>query len=109
MPPDATGLAALRLMHPLLLYDAEAELILVLNSRRGRQRTEYLCYNTGRTVDRPDLGGEQRTLLGRVLGMTVEPLQMEQWQTCSQAEEPCEAVAAAGGRGGSGRWESSSC
>jgi hypothetical protein len=40
-------------LHPLLLYDAEADEVLFLNARRGKRRTEYLSYSTGRTTDRP--------------------------------------------------------
>jgi predicted Ser/Thr protein kinase len=75
-------------MHPLLLHDADAEEVLFLNARRGRQRTEYLCYTTGRTSDRPDLGGEQLELLARVLGMAVTVEQADQWAAPSHAEEP---------------------
>ena len=50
------------------LYDADAEEVLFLNARRGRQRAEYLGYTTGRTVERPDLGGEQRQLLAQRAG-----------------------------------------
>jgi WD40 repeat protein len=78
----------LRPLHPLLLYDAEAEAVLFLNARRGKRRTEYLCYTTGQTADRADLGCEQRQLLARVLGMAVAEAQAEQWADRSQAEEP---------------------
>jgi WD40 repeat protein/serine/threonine protein kinase len=77
-----------RPLHPLLLYEADTGEPLFLNSRRGRRRAEYLCYTTGRTLDRPDLGGEQRALLARVLGLDVAESQAEQWAARSQAEEP---------------------
>jgi WD40 repeat protein/tetratricopeptide (TPR) repeat protein/serine/threonine protein kinase len=76
---EAERARELRSLHPLLLYDAGAEEVLFLNARRGRQRTEYLCYTSGRTDDRADLGGEQRALLARVLGMAVAEDQAEQW------------------------------
>ncbi len=82
------GEGALRPLHPLLLYDAEADEALFLNARRGRRRTEYLCYTSGRTVERPDLGGEQRCLLSRLLGVEVAEGQAEGWAARSQAEEP---------------------
>ena len=59
---DAADMVAL---HPLLLYDGEADHALFLNSRRGKSRTEYLCYTTGGVVERPDLGCERRELLAR--------------------------------------------
>jgi WD40 repeat protein/serine/threonine protein kinase/tetratricopeptide (TPR) repeat protein len=75
-------------LHPLVLYDHEAEEVFFLNARRGRRRTEYLCYYPGRTVERPDLGGERRELLAHVLGGPVDEGQAEQWAAQSQAEEP---------------------
>src|SRR5262249_55928568 len=74
-------------LHPLLLYDPEADEALILTSRRGRQRTEYLCYSTGRTLERPDLGGEQRALLAQILNVPVTEGQAEQWAARSHAEE----------------------
>jgi WD40 repeat protein/serine/threonine protein kinase len=79
---------ALEALHPLLVYEADLEEVLFLNARRGRQRTEYLCYTSGRVADRPNLGSEQRALLARVLGLEVGPEQAEQWAARSQAEEP---------------------
>ncbi len=75
-------------LHPLVLYEDEAEQVFFLNSRRGRRRTEYLCYYPGRTVQREDLGGERRELLEQVLGGPVDEEQEEQWTAQSQAEEP---------------------
>jgi WD40 repeat protein/serine/threonine protein kinase len=79
-------------LHPLLAYEPDTEEVLFLSARRGRRRTEYLCYTTGRTVDRPDLGGEQRQLLAQVLGLAVEGDQFERWAEHSRAEEPAEEV-----------------
>ncbi len=75
-------------LHPLVLADFEAVEVYFLNARRGRRRTDYLCYHPGRVVERTDLGDEQRALLARVLGMDVVPEQVEQWAASSQAEEP---------------------
>jgi serine/threonine protein kinase len=77
-----------RRLHPLLLYEAEANEALFLNARRGKRRTEYLCYTSGRTTDRPDLGPEQCELLARVLGMEVAPARADEWAARSQADEP---------------------
>ncbi len=85
---DGSEAPALRPLHPLVVYDAATEEVLYLNARRGKQRTEYLSYTTGRVADRQDLGGEQRELLARVLGMSVADGQAEQWAARSQAEEP---------------------
>jgi hypothetical protein len=84
-PGDVEALVPL---HPLLLYDGDAGTALFLNSRRGKQRTEYLCYTTGSVIERPDLGGEQCALLARVLGMEVGPAQADEWAARSHADEP---------------------
>jgi eukaryotic-like serine/threonine-protein kinase len=47
-----------------------------------------LCYTTGRTANRVDLGVEQRELLARVLGMEVPEEQATDWAAQSQADEP---------------------
>jgi len=84
-------LKSLNSLHPLVIHDADAAEVLFLNSRRpsaGKAgRTEYLSYTTGRTVDRADLGSEQRELLARVLGMPVAQEQAAVWASRSQAED----------------------
>src|SRR5207244_2271939 len=85
---DGGRLASYRSLHPLVVYEVEADEVLFLNARRGQRQTEYLCYTTGRTVNRPDLGIEQRALLARVLGMAVDTGQIEQWAAVSQDVEP---------------------
>jgi YD repeat-containing protein len=87
-----------RPLHPLLVYDAESGEALFLNARRGRRRTEYLCYTTGRVDDRADLGVEQRALLARVLGLSVADEEVEGWAARSQAEEPAEVAPEPTGR-----------
>jgi len=59
-------------LHPLLIFEPETEEVLFLNARRGKERTEYLCYTTGRTLSREKLGSEHRELLARVLGSSVD-------------------------------------
>jgi serine/threonine protein kinase/tetratricopeptide (TPR) repeat protein len=91
--PDSSRLAAsaetpLQPLHPLLLFLPESEEVLFLNARRGKQRAEYLCYTTGRILERPDLGNEQRELLARVLEIEVSPSQSEHWAALSLADEP---------------------
>jgi WD40 repeat protein/serine/threonine protein kinase len=78
-------------LHPLLVYDPETNEVLFLNARRGRRRTEYVCYSTGRVLERNDLAGERRALLARVLGMAVDDTAVEGWAARSQAEEPAAA------------------
>jgi WD40 repeat protein/serine/threonine protein kinase len=82
------GEGGLHSLHPLLLYDAEVNEALFLNTRRGRRRTEYLCYTSGRTIDRPDLGSGQRALLARVLGTDVAEEHAEAWAARVSAAEP---------------------
>jgi hypothetical protein len=48
---NAGGLTSL---HPLFIFDLEGNSCAFLNSRRGRAKTEYLCYATGKTFTRPD-------------------------------------------------------
>ena len=43
-----------RSLHPLMIYDAEAERIFFLNSRVRQRRAEYLCYTTGDVVKRDE-------------------------------------------------------
>jgi WD40 repeat protein/serine/threonine protein kinase len=88
---------ALRSLHPLLVYDADAGQVLYLNSRRGKQRTEYLCYTTGHVLERAELAGEQRELLARVLNLPIDTEQVEQWAARSQAEDPTTEEAAGTG------------
>ena len=67
-----TGTAVLRLIHPLILYDANLDEVFFLNSRRGNREVEYLCYSTGQVVKREELGAAQRELLSQVIGETVD-------------------------------------
>ena len=74
-------------LHPLAIYQPETDDVLLLNARRDRQRTEYLSYTTGRTIDRKDLVAESRSLLARILGGPVEEAQLEAWAARSRDEE----------------------
>jgi serine/threonine protein kinase len=83
------GGAAPTSLHPLLVYDFDADRVLALNARRGRLRTEYLDYLSGETSHRPDLVDARRDMLRRSLGMTNEPdsAQVEGWAAASWAKE----------------------
>jgi serine/threonine protein kinase/Tfp pilus assembly protein PilF len=74
-------------LHPLLVYEADDGDVLFLNARRGRQRVQYLSYNTGREVERDDLACEQRALLARVLHVPVDAPSVAAWTARSQTEE----------------------
>jgi serine/threonine protein kinase len=79
----------LNALHPLLIYDAEANECAFLNACRGKARADYLYYTSGRTESRPEVGNEQRALLARALGVNaVDEEQAERWAADSQAEEP---------------------
>ncbi len=67
------------------MYEPENEQVLFLCGRPGERKTDYLCYTTGLHTERPDLGGEQRELLARVLKMPVDEAQVRQW-----ADKPTE-------------------
>jgi YD repeat-containing protein len=88
---EGPGSAGPRPLHPLLLYDAEAAQVHFLNARRGKQRTEYLCYGTGRNADRKEVAGAQQTLLAQILGMQVDDRQVGDW--AARAENEAERAA----------------
>jgi len=97
--PGEASVSNLVRLHPLVVYDAEANECALLNSRRGKTRTEYLCYTTGQTTLRPDLGSEQRHLLARALGMAeVSEEQARVWAEKSTAEEGWEPAPLVGPR-----------
>ncbi len=80
--------SSLRSLHPLVFFDPESGEFFFLNARRGKRRSEYLCYQSGQVVDREDLGSEQRELLQSILGRVVNRDLQESWCEKSQAEEP---------------------
>ncbi len=82
-------------LHPLALYDPESREALLLNSRRGADRTEYLSYSTGRVQECKDFGDEQRQLLAKLLGTTVDEGRLAELQAHAQAEEQAAAPAVA--------------
>src|SRR5262249_28287493 len=53
---DEAGAGRLCCLHPLVVFDPEQEESLFLNSRKGKQRLEYLCYTSGKVLDRAELG-----------------------------------------------------
>jgi serine/threonine protein kinase/ABC-type glycerol-3-phosphate transport system substrate-binding protein len=74
-------------LHPLLIYEADANDVLFLNARRGRQRIAYLSYSTGKELERDDLASEQRALLARVLHLPADAAGPAARAARSQAEE----------------------
>jgi WD40 repeat protein/serine/threonine protein kinase len=80
--------APLRMLHPLLVFDAEAEQVYFLNARVRQRKAEYLCYATGELVRRDELGQEQREMLARVLGGPVDAAAVEAWAEQSRASDP---------------------
>jgi serine/threonine protein kinase len=89
-PADAAGL---RLLHPLLVYDADAGEVLFLNSRHGKAKVEYLCYTSGEQQERAELAGEQRELLRRVLNVPPEAVAPQEWAARLAEEEGKEGAA----------------
>ncbi|HEV3257978.1 MAG TPA: serine/threonine-protein kinase [Gemmataceae bacterium] len=89
---DATE--TLRPLHPLIHYDPDAREVYFLNSRRGKQQIEYLCYNSGAVLRREVPGAEQQELLGRILSRPVDAASAADWAARSLAEEPADSSAA---------------
>lgn len=81
------ALAAPRSLHPLVIYDADTNETFFLNRQRGPQRVQYLCYTTGRTLDRGDVGEEFRDLLARASGMSPTSNQVTAWIARTAGEE----------------------
>jgi eukaryotic-like serine/threonine-protein kinase len=75
-------------LHPLLIYSSDAQEVLFLNACRGRRKIEYLGYDSGDNRRREVVVPEQRKLLARVLGRSVDQAQLEAWAARSCAEEP---------------------
>jgi hypothetical protein len=93
--PVGAATAGLRLLHPLLIYDAESSEVFFLNGRRGARNADYLSCRSG-NVKREGLEADQRELLERVLGVSVDDSAFRHWAEKSCAEEPVESVEEAG-------------
>jgi serine/threonine protein kinase/tetratricopeptide (TPR) repeat protein len=83
----AAGRGVLTPLHPLAVYDAESGEVLLLNARRGKARTEYLSYTTGRVVERTDLAGDHRDLLGRLFGLPAGDVPTDAWAARAETED----------------------
>jgi formylglycine-generating enzyme required for sulfatase activity/serine/threonine protein kinase len=77
----------LHALHPLVCFEPDTNEVLFLNARRKKRRAEYLCYNTGRVIERNDLANEQRALLQRVLEVPIDEAEAEAWAARSQADD----------------------
>jgi serine/threonine protein kinase/formylglycine-generating enzyme required for sulfatase activity len=71
----------------LVCFEPDTNEVLFLNARRNRRRVEYLCYNTGRVIERSELANDQRELLRRVLDIPIDETATEAWAARSQAED----------------------
>jgi serine/threonine protein kinase len=74
-------------LHPLVLFERETGETFFLNARRGQTRAEYLCYGTGRVINRNELGRDHRELIARVLGGSTGSTEIGQWAERSRADE----------------------
>jgi WD40 repeat protein/serine/threonine protein kinase len=97
------GLVAL---HPLVVFDEEANECSFLNGRKGKARAEYLCYSSGEWAERPDLRDEQRAILARALGLpAVSAEQAGAWAARSQQDEPADEPSSGPARRTLGEYE----
>jgi hypothetical protein len=71
-PAAASASGNLRCLHPFIWYQPETGKVFFLNSRRGKQQVEYLCYDGGDTL-RQNVGAESRALLAGIFGESSEP------------------------------------
>jgi hypothetical protein len=80
-------LPELKSLHPLLLFELQSGHVFFLNAQKNKQQADYLCYRTGETIRRPELGQDQRELLAAVLGRRVDSDVAQDWAARSYAEE----------------------
>jgi serine/threonine protein kinase len=91
--PRAPAAPALVGLQPLLIYDADAEEVLFLNTRRGRNRIDYLSYTSGRVLAPVDIEPDHRALLGDILGLAVDESPADASAAPADEEEPVADVA----------------
>ncbi|HVX15766.1 MAG TPA: protein kinase [Pirellulales bacterium] len=87
-PPSGAMAPRLNALHPLVHFDSSRSVFSFLNARRGKRDVEYLCYLSGETFRREELGVEHRDLLARVLGSPVAADAADGWAAASLADEP---------------------
>ncbi len=75
-------------LRPLMTYNMERSDVFFLNAGREQQRIEYLNYTTGDHLFLPELEGEQRALLSRVLRGPIDPIEFERWKNRPTPDEP---------------------
>jgi serine/threonine protein kinase/tetratricopeptide (TPR) repeat protein len=80
-------------LRPLIVFDPRLSDVFFLNSRSQGRRCNYLCFTTGDHQDLDELEGEQRSLLARVLGQSVDPAEFARWSEPDEEEEPVEPPA----------------
>ncbi len=73
-------------LHPLVMYDANAKELLLLNSQRKGKRCDYLCYSSGEVTQIDGLAGQMSRLLTRIFGEPVDVGEVEQWAAQSPAD-----------------------
>jgi WD40 repeat protein/serine/threonine protein kinase len=97
-PRLSVAFPIMRLLSPLVHYDADMDKLFFLNARRGKKQIEYLCYGTGEILNHDSAGKEHQELLARVIGIPVDAGLAESWADQSLADDP--AVASDGPRTG---------
>src|SRR5262249_40306250 len=95
LPAGDLDSGPLHALHPLAVFEPDTNEVLFLNARRKQRRAEYLCYSTGRVIERTDLANEQRALLQRVLEVPIDEADADAWAARSEAEDPDRGTAEA--------------
>ena len=76
---DDPGAKISRMLYPLLLYDLEANEVLVLSASRRKRRADYHGYTSARTRKGEELAADQRALLAQILGTPVDAATFDAW------------------------------
>ncbi len=69
---DDETVRQLQSLHPLVLFDAEADHVFFRGSTANGDQPEYLCYTTGQTLDPDPLGEDFNDLMKQLLRIPID-------------------------------------